>query len=153
MKKLKILFSMICTIAIISSLCVPAFAYSDGDREVLYYNFNIGTGELVGCSSSSMKRLYNREWVVTVSSRSNNRYTITYGMLDNNATEWDNALVSNTTSRSGTGNFGSTYPVLRPSVLAFTSVPSSISTMSTVASRQVDNGVRMRLGNFQQCKE
>ena len=45
MKKLKILFSMICTIAIISSLCVPAFAYSDGDREVLYYNFNIGTGE------------------------------------------------------------------------------------------------------------
>ena len=110
MKKLKILFSMICAIAIISSLCVPAFAYSDGDREVLYYNFNIGTGELVGCSSSSMKRLYNREWVVTVSSRSNNRYTITYGMLDNNATEWDNALVSNTTSRSGTGNFGSTYP-------------------------------------------
>ena len=110
MKKLKILFSMICTIAIISSLCVPAFAYSDGDREVLYYNFNIGTGELVGCSSSSMKRLYNREWVVTVSSRSNNRYTITYGMLDNNATEGDNALVSNTTSRSGTGNFGSTYP-------------------------------------------
>ena len=78
MKKLKILFSMICAIAIISSLCVPAFAYSDGDREVLYYNFNIGTGELVGCSSSSMKRLYNREWVVTVSSRSNNRYTITY---------------------------------------------------------------------------
>ena len=70
MKKLKILFSMICAIAIISSLCVPAFAYSDGDREVLYYNFNIGTGELVGCSSSSMKRLYNREWVVTVSSRS-----------------------------------------------------------------------------------
>ena len=66
MKKLKILFSMICAIAIISSLCVPAFAYSDGDREVLYYNFNIGTGELVGCSSSSMKRLYNREWVVTV---------------------------------------------------------------------------------------
>ena len=42
MKKLKILFSMICAIAIISSLCVPAFAYSDGDREVLYYNFNIG---------------------------------------------------------------------------------------------------------------
>ena len=70
MKKLKILFSMICAISIISSLCVPAFAYSDGDREVLYYNFNIGTGELVGCSSSSMKRLYNREWVVTVSSRS-----------------------------------------------------------------------------------
>ena len=30
MKKLKILFSMICAIAIISSLCVPAFAYSDG---------------------------------------------------------------------------------------------------------------------------
>ena len=47
MKKLKILFSMICAIAIISSLCVPAFAYSDGDREVLYYNFNIGTGRLL----------------------------------------------------------------------------------------------------------
>jgi hypothetical protein len=94
MKKLKMLFSMICAIAIVSSLCVPAFAYSDGDREVLYYNFHIGTDELVGCSSSSMKRLYNRQWVVTVSSRANNRYAITYGILDNNATEWDYALVS-----------------------------------------------------------
>lgn len=56
-----------------------------------------------------MKRLYNRQWVVSVNSRANNRYAITYGMLDNNATEWDYALVSNTTSRSGTGNFGSTY--------------------------------------------
>lgn len=110
MKKLKILFSMFCAIAIISSLCVPAFAYTDGDREVLYYNFNIGTDELVGCSSESMERLYNREWVVSVNSRANNRYAITYGMLANNATEWQNAIVSNTTSRSGTGNFGSTYP-------------------------------------------
>jgi hypothetical protein len=109
MKKLKMLFSIVCAIAIVSSLCVPAFAYSDGDREVLYYNFHIGTDELVGCSSSSMKRLYNRQWVVSVTSRANNRYAITYGMLNNNATEWDYALVSNTTSRSGTGNFGSTY--------------------------------------------
>lgn len=110
MKKLKMLLATICAIAICSSLCVPAFAYSDGDREVLYYNFNIGTDEQVGCSDTNMKRLYNREWVVTVSNRANNRYAITYGMLDNNATEWNNALVSKTTSRSGTGNFGSTYP-------------------------------------------
>lgn len=89
--------------------CVPAFAYTDGDREVLYYDFHIGTDELVGCSSSSMKRLYNRQWVVSVTSRANNRYAITYGMIDNNASEWDISLVSNTTSRSGTGNFGSTY--------------------------------------------
>lgn len=92
------------------TMITPAFAYTDGDREVLYYSFNINTDELVGTSSSSMERLYNREWVVTVSSRANNSYAITYGMLDNNATEWNNALVSYTSSHSGTGNFGSTYP-------------------------------------------
>lgn len=108
MKK-KMLFSLICAIAVVSSLCIPAFAYTDGDREVLYYDFDIGVDERVGCSSSSMERLYNRQWVVSVADRANNRYAITYGMLDNNATSWDNALVSNTAVKSGTGNFGSTY--------------------------------------------
>lgn len=149
MKKLKMLFSMICAIAIVSSLCVPAFAYTDGDREVLYYDFNIGTDELVGCSSSSMKRLYNRQWVVSVTSRANNRYAITYGMLDNNASEWDISLVSNTTSRSGTGNFGSTYYSSSSiGVPAFISVPSSTTMMSTAVSRQAASGVQMQPSNF-----
>lgn len=46
----------------------------------------------------------------TVSKGKTYELTVDVKMLDNNATEWDNALVSNTTSRSGTGNFGSTYP-------------------------------------------
>ena len=64
-----------------------------GPSQVLYYNFTFGNGELVQTSSSSMKRLYNREWVVTVDSVKNNRYGITYGILDNNASEWYNSLV------------------------------------------------------------
>lgn len=110
MKKVKMLLSMLLVVCTLTALCVPAFAYQDDDREVLYYSFDIGTDELVGCSSNSMKRLYDRQWVVSVNSRANNRYAITYAMLDNNATEWDFAVVSHETSRSGTGNFGSTYP-------------------------------------------
>ncbi len=80
-----------------------------GPSQVLYYNFTFGNGELVQISSSSMKRLYNREWVVTVDSAKNNRYGITYGIFDNNASEWYNSLVSYTTGRTGTGNFGGRY--------------------------------------------
>lgn len=110
MKKMKrIISALLLSVFVISSMAMQAFAYTDGDREVLYHSFNIGTGELVGCSSSSMKRLYNREWVVTVSSRSNNSYGITYAMISNNATSWFNGIASNTTTKSGTGNFGSTY--------------------------------------------
>lgn len=109
MKKARILLSMALVVFTLTTMAGPALAYTDGDREVLYYDFDIGLGQGVGCSSSSMERLYNRQWVVSVAERANNRYAITYGMLDNNATSWDNALVSNTTSRAGTGNFGSTY--------------------------------------------
>lgn len=105
----KILSSILVSAFLLSAMTMPVFAYSDGDREVQYYDFKISTYEMVGCSSSSMKRLYDRQWVVTVSSRANNSYGITYGMINNNATEWYNALVSRTTTKSGTGNFGSTY--------------------------------------------
>ena len=94
MKKVKMLLSMLLVVCTLTALCVPAFAYQDDDREVLYYSFDIGTDELVGCSSNSMKRLYDRQWVVSVNSRANNRYAITYAMLDNNATEWDFALIN-----------------------------------------------------------
>lgn len=109
MKKARILLSMALVVFTLTTMAGPALAYTDGDREVLYYDFDIGIDQSVGCSSSSMERLHNREWVVSVAERANNRYAITYGMLDNNATMWESALVSNTTSRSGTGNFGSTY--------------------------------------------
>ena len=110
MKRIKKLLSaVLVSTFIIGTMAMQAFAYNDGDREVLYYNFTFGNGELVQTSSSSMKRLYNREWVVTVDSVKNNRYGITYGILDNNASEWYNSLVSNTTSRTGTGNFGGKY--------------------------------------------
>jgi hypothetical protein len=110
MKRIKKLLSaVLVSTFIIGTMAMQAFAYNDGDREVLYYNFTFGNGELVQTSSSSMKRLYNREWVVTVDSVKNNRYGITYGILDNNASEWYNSLVSYTTSRTGTGNFGGRY--------------------------------------------
>ncbi len=47
--------------------------------------------------------------MVTVDSVKNNRYGITYGIFDNNASEWYNSLVSYTTGRTGTGNFGGRY--------------------------------------------
>ena len=110
MKRIKKLLSaVLVSTFIIGTMAMQAFAYNDGDREVLYYNFTFGNGELVQTSSSSMKRLYNRDWVVTVDSVKNNRYGITYGILDNNASEWYNSLVSYTTSRTGTGNFGGRY--------------------------------------------
>jgi len=112
MKKVKkIVSTMLASVFIFSAMAMSVSAYweESGNREILYYNFNILTDEMVGCSSSSMQRLHDREWVVTVSSRANNNYGITYAMLDNNATGWDNALVSRTTTKTGTGNFGSTY--------------------------------------------
>jgi len=109
-KKSKRIVSLFMAVALIAAMMVlPANAYSDGDREVLYYSYSIGSGERVGTSSSSMKRLYNREWVVSVASRQNNSYAITYGILDGRAASWDNALISRTTAKSGTGNFGSSY--------------------------------------------
>lgn len=110
LKKLRAPLTLMLAFVLASSMCLPALAYTDGDREVQYYNFNIGVDQLVGCSATAMKRLYNREWVVSVNSRANNQYPITYGMLDNNETEWNNALVSYTTSRSGTGDYGARYP-------------------------------------------
>lgn len=110
MKKFRIALTTVVAVALVLSLSVPAFAYTDGDREVQYYNFSIGTDQGVGSSSSSMKRLYDRQWVVSVTSHSNNRYAITYGMLDNDQTEWDQAITSYTVARSGNGNFGASYP-------------------------------------------
>lgn len=94
---------------LVCGVTAPAQAYTDGDRLVEYYSFNIATDNAVGVSSNSMKRLYNRQWVVSVSSRMNNSYPITYGMIRTEPTDFYSALVSNTTSKSGTGNFGSTY--------------------------------------------
>lgn len=105
----KILCGMLVLAFIFSSMVMQTLAYHSGDREILYYSFSYGDGEMGQSSSSSMKRLYDRQWVVSVTSRKNNKYDITYGMIDNNATEWYNAIVSNVAREAGTGNFGSTY--------------------------------------------
>ena len=108
MKKFRMMFSALLVVFAITSLCVPALAYTDGDREVLYYNFNIT--ESIATSSNNMKRLYDRQWVVTVTDRANNRYPITYGIIDNNATMWLDALVMPSLRREdGKGNFGASY--------------------------------------------
>lgn len=111
MKKMKLLLTALCAVALVASITtVPALAYWDNDREVLYYNYSLEPGQLIGSNlESKMKRLYDRQWVVSVASRANNRYAITYGMIRPIATMWNNALVSRTTSQAGTGNFGGTY--------------------------------------------
>lgn len=109
MKMVKMLFTLALVVVMISSLAAPAMAYTDGDREVLYYNFNIDNGARCGTSDSSMMRRYNRQWVVTISQRSNNAYPITYGMLDMLGSEWDFCLASYTTQKTGTGNIGGNY--------------------------------------------
>lgn len=109
MKVFKMMFSLVLALTLLYSFAIPAFAYTDGDREVLYYNFEISNGERCGVSSNSMMRRYNRQWVVTVSSRSGNSYPITYGMLDTINSEWDNCLCSYTTRKTGTGNIGGNY--------------------------------------------
>lgn len=106
----KIISTILLAVFLVSAIPISAFAYDDGGREVLYYSFTMGNGSLVSRSDSSMKRLYNREWVVTVSSRSNNSYGITYAMLNGLNTQWEWALESYTTTQAGTGNFGATYP-------------------------------------------
>ncbi len=95
MKKMKTVIStVLVSVFALSAMVMSVWAYweGSGNREILYYDFKIMTNQMVGCSSSSMQRLHNREWVVTVSSRANNSYGITYGMINNNATEWDYAL-------------------------------------------------------------
>lgn len=105
----KTLSAILFLTCIIGTNSILTFAYTDGDREVKYYDFSFGDGEGGNSSSSSMKRLYDREWVVTVESRANNKYAITYAMINNNATEWENAVVSYSAKSKGTGNFGGTY--------------------------------------------
>lgn len=109
MKGLKMLLTLALVIMLLCSFAIPALAYADGDREVLYYNFEISNGARCGVSSNTMKRLFNRQWVVTISSRSGNSYPITYGMLDKINSEWDYCLCSYTTPKTGTGNIGGNY--------------------------------------------
>ena len=82
MKGFKMLLTLALVLTLLCSFAVPALAYVDGDREVLYYNFEISNGARCGVSSNTMMRRFNRQWVVTISSRSGNSYPITYGMLD-----------------------------------------------------------------------
>ena len=109
MKKVKTISILMLVVLLVSAMAIPAMAYRSGDREVYYYNFSISNGNRVGTSSSSMERLYNREWVVTVSEVDGNQYPITYGMLWMLGSDWDYCLASNTTTKSGRGNFGATY--------------------------------------------
>lgn len=133
----KIVSTMLVSAFALSAMVMSVSAYweGSGNREILYYDFKIMTDEMVGCSSSSMQRLHNREWVVTVSSRANNSYGITYGMIDNNATEWDYALVSRTTTKAGTGNFGSTY-------YSSDSIGSYLYLAALIDERDVNKGVK-----------
>lgn len=109
MKKVKTISILMLVVFLLSAMTIPAMAYRSGDREVDYYNFSISDGNRCDTSDDYMERLYNREWVVTVSNRSGNSYKITYGMLWMLGSEWDYCLASNTTSQAGTGNFGATY--------------------------------------------
>ncbi len=104
------ILGIVLSVAILASFfSITSKAYFSGDREIKYYNFALDTDETAGATSDSMLRRYNREWVITVSSRANNSYPITYGILWNNTDSWSWAITSNTTSKQGVGNFGGTY--------------------------------------------
>lgn len=108
-RKFTTLIALVFTVIIASSLTFPSFAYWSGDREILYYNFELEPQITCAMTSSTMTRLYDRQWAVTVTGRSNNQYPITYGILAPVTTEWTSALVSKTVQATYTGNFGSTY--------------------------------------------
>lgn len=93
----------------VTALPVSAYWVPSQNREILYYDFDFGTDITYYGTEDSMERLYDREWVVTVSDVENNSYAITYGILSVYGTEWYASLCSNTVSKTGTGNFGSTY--------------------------------------------
>jgi len=109
-KKAAAIIAAVLTIAsVVTALPVSAYWLPSQNREILYYDFSYGSNETHYASDESMERLYDREWVVTVSDVENNSYAITYGIHSIYGTDWDYSLCSNTVSKRGTGNYGSTY--------------------------------------------
>ena len=108
-KLVAILSAILVAASALAAVPVSAYWLPSQNREILYYDFDFGNQLTHYGSTDSMERLYDREWVVTVSAVNSNRYAITYGILSTYGTEWYASICSNTVSKSGTGNFGSTY--------------------------------------------
>lgn len=108
-KLVAILSAILVATSALAAVPVSAYWLPSQNREILYYDFDFGNQVTHFGTEDSMGRLYNREWVVTVSDVDSNRYAITYGILSIYGTEWYASICSNTVSKSGTGNFGNTY--------------------------------------------
>lgn len=104
MKKVKKLVVVMLVFLMISAISVPAMA------AYVPYDITLATDSMVGVSSTNMTRTGTGGWGVNIASRANNRYQITYGLLQHGLyTEWDFALVSNTVASAGTGTLNGTY--------------------------------------------
>lgn len=104
MKKIKKMTTAILVFLMIAAISVPAMA------AYVPYDITLATGSMVGVSSTNMTRTGTGGWGVIVTSRANNSYPITYGLLQHGLyTEWEFALVSNTVTSAGTGPLNGTY--------------------------------------------
>ena len=104
MKRVKKLVVVTLVVMMVAAISVPAMAAYEP------YAITLATGSSVGVSSSDMTRTGTGGWAVNVASRANNKYQITYGLLQHGLyTEWDFALVSNTVASAGIGTLYGTY--------------------------------------------
>lgn len=106
MKLKKILAACLASTLIIGASSVSISAYIDGDREVGYYSFDALGDNTYGVSNTNIKRLYNRNYVVSVTSASSNGYGLIYWACQSSG----GSRISNKTSTIyAAGNTGGSY--------------------------------------------
>ena len=93
-----------CAAMVASFATMAVSSYWDGDREVGYYSFDVLGDNSYGVSNNSIKRLYDRNYVVSVTYASNSCGVIYY------ASNTSGTKISNNSSTMyGVGNTGGSY--------------------------------------------
>lgn len=105
-KKIKRITAMLfaCAAIATSAVATNVSAYIDGDREVGYYSFDVLGDNTDGVSHNSIKRLYDRQFVVSVTNVSNS-CGVYYYISNTNGTQ--KSYYSSTMYT--TGNTGGNY--------------------------------------------
>ena len=107
MKVKKMICAVLVATILVSSTCMSAFAYWDGDREVGYYDFDLSiVPDDVVSMTNPIYRRYNRNWVASVNNVSSTSYPITYST---NMYEQSYLGAGKPYSLRGTGNIGNSY--------------------------------------------
>lgn len=101
----KMLCSVLAALTLFSTAAISASAYTDGDRQVKYYNFDLTIGAEDDARIQPMQRLYNRNWVISINSVSYTNYPICYGLIQSETYY----AVANDVFHRGTGNTGASY--------------------------------------------